>query len=145
METIDKNSLYYIFLEVIRLHHVRAHRLLEEINLYPGQPPLLFTLNKDNGKSQKELAEILRIKPSTINVMIKRMEKEGLIQRRHDKKDQRISRVYITDKGQKICKDANKMMQKIESEMFLNLTKEEKIILRRLFLEVKANLSALEN
>lgn len=145
METIDKNSLYYIFLEVIRLHHVRAHRLLEEINLYPGQPPLLFTLNKDNGKSQKELAEILRIKPSTINVMIKRMEKEGLIQRRHDKKDQRISRVYITDKGQKICKDANKMMQKIESEMFLNLTKEEKIILRRLFLEVKANLSELEN
>lgn len=141
LEIIDKNSLYYVFLEVLRLHHIKAHQMLEEIGLYPGQPPLLFILNKDDGKSQKQLAQMLHIKASTINVMIKRMEKEDLIQRRQDREDQRISRVYITEKGRKVCKKANMMMKKMEEEMFLNLTKEEKIILRRLLLEVKDNLS----
>ena len=140
LETIDKNSAYYIFLEILRLHHVMAHKLLEEIGLYPGQPPLLFLLNKEDGQSQKDLAMRLHIKASTINVMIKRMEKENLIQRRQDDEDKRISRVYITSKGRAICKKSNKMMEKIEEKMFSDLNSEEKIILRRLLLQVKNNL-----
>lgn len=145
LETIDRDSPYYIFLEILRLHHVMAHKLLEEIGLYPGQPPLLFLLNKIDGQSQKDLARKLHIKASTINVMIKRMEKENLIQRKQDDDDQRISRVYITDKGREICKKSNQMMKKMEEIMFLDLNLEEKIILRRLLLQVKDNLLVIED
>lgn len=145
MENIDRNSLYYVFLEILRLHHTRAHKLLEEIDLYPGQPPLLFLLNKEDGHSQKDLAKRLHIKASTINVMIRRMEKENLIQRRQDHEDQRISRVYITPKGRETCKKANKMMKKMEEDMFSDLNLEENIILRRLLLQVKENLSETED
>lgn len=141
METINRDSLYYTFLEILRLHHIKAHRRLEEIGLYPGQPPLLFILSKIEGQSQKELAKKLHIKASTINVMIRRMEKEGLIQRKKDEKDQRISRVYITDEGRKTCKQANEMMEKMEDDMFLNVSSDEKIIMEKLFLQIKNNLS----
>lgn len=140
MEVIDRDSLYYIFLEILRLHHYKAHKLLEEIGLYPGQPPLLFTLNKNSGQSQRELADKLHVKASTMNVMIKRMEKGGFIERRQDSEDGRISRVYITDLGREICKKSHIAMKEIEGEMFSNLTKDELIICRRLLLQVKNNL-----
>ena len=137
MGIIDKNSLYYIFLEILRVHHYQAHKSLEEIGLYPGQPPLLFILNKNQGKSQRELADMMHVKPSTMNVMIKRMEKGGLIERRQDTEDGRISRVYITDMGREVCKRSYLSMQQMEDKMFSGLTQDERVIFRILLLQVK--------
>lgn len=140
LEKVDRNSIYYVFLEILRLHHHKIYNSLEEIGLYPGQPPLLFILNKNDGKSQRELADMMHVKASTMNVMIKRMEKGGLIERKSDLEDGRISRVYITDLGRDVCKKSQSKMGKIEDEMFSNLTKEELVIFRRLFIQVKNNL-----
>lgn len=140
MEVLSKASLYYNFLEVIRFHYYRTHVLLEEIGVYPGQPPMLFILNQEDGQSQKELANKLKIKPSTITVMLKRMEKANLIVRKKDDKDQRISRVYLTEKGKKVCEDTIKVVKQIESECFKDFTEEEKETLKSLFLKMKNNL-----
>lgn len=140
MEILSKDSLYYIFLEVIRFHYYRTHVLLEEIGVYPGQPPMLFILNQEDGLSQKELANKLKIKPSTITVMLKRMEKANLIVRKKDDKDQRVSRVYLTEKGKKVCEDTIKVVKQIERECFKDFTEEEKETLKSLFLKMKNNI-----
>lgn len=140
MDIISKDSLYYLFLEINRLHYYRTHVLLDKIGVYHGQPPMLFILSNKDGLSQKELADILGIKPSTITVMLKRMEKGNLVVRKQDSEDQRISRVYITDEGLKLCKQAREVMNQIEEECFGNFTTEEAIILRRLFLQMKDNI-----
>lgn len=140
MSYYHEDSVYTVFLEILKLYHYRMHKLLEEINLYPGQPPLLFILNREDGQSQKELWEKLNIRPSTLTVMLNRMEKGNLVKRKQDLEDQRISRVYITDVGREKCKKAKKTMNKIEEEMFGNLTGDEKVILRRILLVVKDNL-----
>lgn len=141
MNKVDKDSLYYVFLEVLRLHYYRTHVLLEEVGVYPGQPPMLFILNEKDGQSQKELADKLQIKSSTITVMLKRMENSGLVTRRKDKLDQRITRVYITKKGKEICNEAIGVMNRVEEEMFRNITIEERIILRRLFMQIRENIN----
>lgn len=140
MDKVDKDSLYYIFLEILRLHHYRTHVLLDEIGVYPGQPPLLFIINKEGGQSQKELADRLKIKPATITVMLKRMEKANLVERKQDAEDQRISRVYITDEGEKICIKAMEVMKSLEKECFENFTLEEEVVLRRLLMQMRDNL-----
>ncbi|QQY78842.1 MarR family transcriptional regulator [Keratinibaculum paraultunense] len=140
MEILSKDSLYYNFLEVIRFHYYRTHVLLEEIGVYPGQPPMLFILNQEDGLSQKELANKLKIKPSTITVMLKRMEKANLIVRKKDDKDQRVSRVYLTEKGKKVCEDTIKVVKQIERECFKDFTEEEKETLKSLFLKMKNNI-----
>lgn len=140
MEILSKDSLYYIFLEVIRFHYYRTHVLLEEIGVYPGQPPMLFILNQEDGLSQKKLANKLKIKPSTITVMLKRMEKANLIVRKKDDKDQRVSRVYLTEKGKKVCEDTIKVVKQIERECFKDFTEEEKETLKSLFLKMKNNI-----
>lgn len=140
MEIIDKDSLYYVFLEIQRLHYYRSHILLDEIGMYHGQPPMLFILSKKNGQSQKELADRLNVKPSTITVMLSRMEKAGLVERRQDDEDQRVSRVYITEEGKNVCEKAKEVMKNLEEECFGNFTVEEKVILRRLLLQIRDNL-----
>lgn len=145
MEDIDKSSLYHIFLEILRLHHYRAHVLLDEIGVYPGQPPMLFLLNKKDGLSQKEIATKLGVKPSTITVMLKRMESGNLVVRKQDSEDNRISRVYITEEGREICKKAREKTKDINEECFGNFTVDEQVILRRLLMQIRDNLSNVNN
>ncbi|MFA5524076.1 MAG: MarR family transcriptional regulator [Tissierellales bacterium] len=140
MGNIDKDSLYYIYLEILRLHYYRTHVLLEEIGVYPGQPPLLSILNKEDGLSQTDIAGKLDVKASTLTVMLKRMEKTKLVERRQDTEDQRISRVYLTEEGREMCKKAMKIMDQLEEECFGNFTIEEKVLFRRLLMQMRDNL-----
>jgi len=136
----DPDSLQNIFYQVIRLHHQRSHMLLDKVGVYPGQPFLLFALYHSNGQSQKDLANKLNIKASTITIMVKRMEKGGLVERRQDLEDQRISRVYITEKGMEVCKEVEEIRKVIEAESFSNFTEEEQTILSKLLMKMRDNL-----
>lgn len=140
MKFYETDSLYYIFHQIIKLHFKRTFECLEHIGIYPGQPPMLGSLYKNDGQSQKELANKLSIKPATITVMINRMEKMELLERRQDIKDQRVSRVFLTEKGKKIWEKTSKVMEEINLECFDNFTEEEKILLRRLLMQVRENL-----
>jgi len=137
---LDSDSLYYLLLRVIRLHYHRSHTLLEEIGVYPGQPPLLYILHQKGGLSQTELANELKIKPSTITVMLNHMEKEELVKREKDPDDQRISRVYLTKKGKELFSELDKKINSISKECFANFNSEERIILRRLLKQIAENL-----
>ena len=136
----NRNSLYFTYLETLRLYHYRTQTLLDEIGIYKGQPPLLFLVSKREGRSQREIAEILRITPATLTVMIKRMEKADLLKRVQDPKDQRVLRVYLTEKGKDITEKAKGVMDEIEKDCFGNFTEEEKEILQGLLNKMKVNL-----
>lgn len=140
MKCFEEDSLYHVFYQVIGLNYRRSQMLLDKIGIYPGQPPMLFSLLHKDGQSQKELSDKLRVKPATITVMLKRMEKVGLVERRHDADDQRVSRVYITEQGKEACEELKKVMSIIHGECFDNFTEEEKILLRRLLMQVRDNL-----
>jgi len=141
MKHFDPDSLYHVFVRVIKLHYNRAHSLLEKIGLYPGQPFLLLALFHQDGQSQKELGEKLRVKASTITVMIRRLEKANIVERKQDEIDQRISRVYLTEKGKQVCEKVNENLFQVEQECFRNFTNEEKLLLRRLLMQMGDNLS----
>jgi len=140
MNCYNSDSVYNVFWEVIRLHYLKTHKILEKLNLYPGQPPLLFTILSNNGINQKELSQKLKIKPSTITIMLRRLEKSGLIKKEQDLRDQRISRVYITDKGRKICEEMKGTMKLIEDTLFNNFSEQEKENLKNLLKKIRENL-----
>ena len=60
----QRESVDFLLVQLCRLHHKRAHTLLEGIGLYRGQPPLLWTLWQEESMTQTELAERLRGQPS---------------------------------------------------------------------------------
>ena len=141
MKDLNADSPEFLLGQVIRLHHYRMHMLLSELGLYPGQPPILFMLWHQDGRSQKELAEKIGLKPATITVTLKRMEKAGLIERRTDSEDLRVTRVYLTEKAQKLQPQVKQIFIKLSNECFRGFTDEEKVIMRRLLMHVRDNLS----
>lgn len=140
MDACQAKSPYHIFHQVIGLHHYRTHQLLENQGVYPGQPPLLFALHKENGQSQRELSQKLGVQPATVTMMVKRMTKAGLIERKQDKEDQRVSRVYLTKEGEETRKRMAIIMGQIENECFGSLSEEEKETLKVLLCKMKENI-----
>lgn len=140
MDFCNIEGVYQSFIKVIKVHHQYLHTILEKVDLHPGQPPLLFTLYKNDGQSQREIAEKIHIKPATITVMLTRMEKSGLITRRQDAEDQRISRVYLTEKGRKKCEELKSIMVDLNEQCFGNFTEEEKEIFKSLLEKMAENI-----
>jgi DNA-binding MarR family transcriptional regulator len=134
------DSLDFLLAQICRLHHTRAHTLLEELGLYRGQPPMLFALWEQEGLTHSELAAQLHVTPATITKMLKRMEKTGFVERRPDAEDQRVSRVYLTDAGRAIRDRVEQVWRTLEEETFEGFNTEERDLLQRFFLQIHENL-----
>ncbi|HON72641.1 MAG TPA: winged helix DNA-binding protein, partial [bacterium] len=73
-------------------------------------------------------------------VTLGRMKKAGLLRRETDPRDMRVSRVYLTEKGRGLKKDIEEIDKMLEDECFAGFTFEEKILLRRFFIQIRDNL-----
>lgn len=140
MDTIDINSLGLLLSQIIRMHHTYAHRVFGELGLYRGQPPVLFTLWRQDGLTQKEISQKLKLRPATITDALKRMEKSGLVVRRQDPKDLRFSHVYLTEKGDKLQSEVEKAFKSFEKECFYGFTPEQEDMLKSFFMKIRDNL-----
>lgn len=140
-----EESLGFLFGEISRLHHSRAHSIFSEHGLHRGQHRILFILWHRDGVTQKELAEEINLAPATITDALQRMEKTGFIERRSDAEDQRVSRVYLTDKGRNLQMQVFNVFKFLEEESFKGFTIEEKVLLRRFFLQIRDNLRGMDS
>jgi len=134
-ETMD-----FILANICHLHHTRAHQLFEAIGLYRGQPGVLLALWEQEGFTQTELAERLKITPATVTKMLQRMEKAGFLLRKPDPQDQRVSRVYLTNAGSAIKSQVEAAWKTFDDETFTGFTPEERVMLRRFLLQIRQNL-----
>ena len=66
----------------------------------PAQTHVLLYLQQHGGRvPQHELAEFLRVKPSTVNGVLDRMEEKGLVRRSVSGSDARRRLITLTEKG----------------------------------------------
>ncbi|MBN1220410.1 MAG: MarR family transcriptional regulator [Anaerolineae bacterium] len=133
-------SIDFLLAQICKLHFTRAHVLFEEIGLYRGQPPVLRMLWEREGRTHSELAAQLNVQPATITKMIQRMERAGFVARRPDPRDERVSRVYLTEAGRNVQADVQRIWRTLEAETFAGLKKEELGMLRQFFERIRDNL-----
>lgn len=143
MNTVDTDSLGFLLSQIIRMHHTHAHRAFGELGLYRGQPPVLFTLWRQDGLTQKQISQKLKLRPATITDALKRMEKSGLIVRRQDTEDLRVLHVYLTERGKRLQSEVEKAFRGFENECFNGFAPDEEVLLKRFFLKIRDNLLKL--
>ncbi|MBL8157309.1 MAG: MarR family transcriptional regulator [Anaerolineae bacterium] len=134
-------TLGYLMTQICRGHRNRAQELLSELGLYTGQEILLMHLWEQDGRTQSELADLMCIQPATLTKSIDRMSQVGLIERRPDTEDGRVSRVYLRPEGRAMRESVEAVWRQVEAESFANLTTEERILLRRLLMQVNRNIN----
>jgi len=134
-------TISYLLAQVCKAHRGKGQELLSKLDLHLGQEMLLIHLWPKDGLTQSELADNLCISPATITKTLDRMSKAGLVERRTDSEDQRVSRVYLTNQGQLLQEPVEGVWQELEAQCLANLTLEEQILFRRLLLQVYENLT----
>ena len=134
------DTINHLISEIARFSFSQSHPILEKYGLYPGQPRLLLCLYHENGVSQGTLAEKLQVKASTITMAIKRLERGGLLRKACDTEDKRVCRIFLTDKGYSVCRELKLIHDSQEALYTENFRIEEKIILKRLLMQVRQNL-----
>ena len=88
------------FIAAARLHARLIGRLVDfGEGVHPGQFFCLRVIGGHDGTSQRELADELHVAPPSISRMLQSMERAGLVERRDDERDQRVTRVYLTEHG----------------------------------------------
>lgn len=122
----DDERLGHLLMQVSKLLRDRVHTRMEEIGLSRGQGFILFRLGHEDGLPQTELARQTMVRPATLTEALQRMETAGLVERKTDPADQRVSRVYLTPKGTEARVRAEAIWREIEAELCATLSPEER-------------------
>ncbi|MEV0773429.1 MULTISPECIES: MarR family winged helix-turn-helix transcriptional regulator [Nocardia] len=105
MEQIERlpmgrsDSLGYVINHLARLMEQALRDRIAEHGVVPGQFAQLLALYEEEGISQLQLCEKVRIDQSTMAHTLKRMERDGLVQRIADPRDGRRTLIYLTDRS----------------------------------------------
>ena len=136
-----QDYLGFQLLQVHKAHRARAEGALNKLGLHSGQEMLLLQLWIEEGMPQSQLAACMGVEPPTATKMLQRMEHAGLIERRTDPEDARISRVYLTERGRALEQPVLEVWKQLEAQTVANLSPTEQALLRRLLMQVSTNLS----
>lgn len=135
-----EETFSFLLAEICKAHRNFANEVLNEIGLHTGQEMILNVLWREEGLPQSQVADATSCAPPTTTKMLQRMESAGLIQRRSDAEDSRVSRVYLTERGRGMKQTVEDKWRELEDRTVANLSTEERILLRRLLLQVQDNL-----
>lgn len=139
-----QSSFLTLFMKVDRHFMTKCFGQMQELGIYPGQIPVLGLVAKKDGLSQRELAKILNIKPPTVNVSVQRLEKAGFLYKKPDEKDQRVTRIYLTEKGKEAKAKALERIHKNEAVMLEGFSEAEQCLLRRFLEQILANIEKIQ-
>lgn len=107
-----------------------GHYLYHRSGKNAGQGRILAILAERGSMTQRELQEILKIKPGSISEILAKLEEKGRILRKKDELDKRRSVLELTERGQEIVEIQKKEMS--EESLFDALEEAEQIELKRL-------------
>jgi DNA-binding MarR family transcriptional regulator len=138
---LQKLTLGHLLAKVSRFVGGRMRMKLDGIGLRHAQGMILFHLWRQDGIAQNVLAQALHITPPTATNTLQRMERDGWIERRRDAADQRIVRVYLTEKAGALHEEARTLFQELDRELTSVLTDKERGILRESLLKIHHYLS----
>lgn len=134
------DNLEVLLRQVCKVHTNKVNKVLDEVGLHIGQPMMLRSLYKKDGVPQSILAKELVITPATASAMVKRLEKGGYVVRKRDAKDERVSNVYLTDKGRNLSSELRDVKDKMDELVFDGFSEEERESMRNYLERIMDNL-----
>jgi DNA-binding MarR family transcriptional regulator len=78
---------------------------------------VLFRLREQEGLSQVDLADVLELQPISLVRLLDRLVEHGLLERRHDPKDRRANRLFLTARGRQLVDDLDSLRDAIATDV----------------------------
>lgn len=91
-----------VFQQLHAVMHLQKRLLLKTLSekgVHLGQAACIRALAHHDAMSQRDLAHAMHISEPTLSRMLQRLEEAGMVMRSPDERDQRVTRVSLTDKA----------------------------------------------
>src|SRR3954451_3135758 len=85
---------------------------------------VLFRLRQQEGLSQVDLAEVLELQPISLVRLLHRLVEQGLLERRHDPRDRRANRRFLTEAGRRLVDDLDSLRDAIAADVLHDIPDE---------------------
>lgn len=125
--------------------HANRQLMMRKVGQHGTHPAQMFCLAQiahHEGITQRDLAEMMQIARPTLTVMLQKMEKAGLIERRTDPDDQRFTRIYLAEKGHAVHEQAHEVIAGIVDDAIGKLSEHDQLELERLLGLLTENMAA---
>lgn len=129
-----------LVLSIAQKFQDEMERQCAALKLGTGARRVMYHLSLEEGVTQLSLVRATGLKAPTISLILQKMERDGLVNRRTDDLDMRMTRVTLTELG----RETNLILEKTENQMteIMNryITDEESEFVRKLLLKMHENL-----
>ncbi len=125
MPNEDSIQLYTALHRLGRQMHRFSHRPESGQGSYREQSRLLRLISGNDGAIQRDIAEEMDVRPSSMTEMLVKMEQLGYIIRKQDEKDQRVMHIYLTNEGKAAAEESVNTTGRLTKELFKSLSDEE--------------------
>jgi len=134
-------AAFRAFEHAVRLHRQFMKKRLSDSDVHPGQGVCLNILARHDGISQRALAEAMHVAPPTLSRMLRSMEGVGLVERRADDRDLRVTRVHLSDAGRALAEEVRGALADHVPVAMAALAPEERVELARLLDKLSASIA----
>jgi MarR family transcriptional regulator for hemolysin len=78
---------------------------------------VLYRLRQQEGLSQVDLAEVLELQPISLVRLLDRLVEHRLLERRHDPRDRRVNKLFLTPSGRQLVDDLDGLRDAIATDV----------------------------
>ena len=129
----DSPELFFVQLSRFQRLYGRAlGNRLDPYDVNPGYLSVLQVLWDGDGLIQKNLRALLGIEQATLSNTLKRMERDGLIERTPNPKDRRHHAITLTDKGHSVRKLVGDAIEDLRKTVNQGLTVNDRRYFKRI-------------
>ncbi|AJD32156.1 MULTISPECIES: MarR family winged helix-turn-helix transcriptional regulator [Clostridium] len=112
-------SVIYRHLQILLNHHLNSY------GIGSGQYIFLSAIYKNQGISQKELTNLIKIDRATTAKALKKLERNGYVNRIQDTKDKRYYKLYLTKKGIEFIPILNNILDDLTNMLNVGMSSEQ--------------------
>jgi DNA-binding MarR family transcriptional regulator len=145
MNTHANSSFAYQLHDAMRLFRKHFDRRAQRFGLTRAQWLVLKATHREEGLSQKELAEYIDMEPIAVGRVVDRLEQAGFIERRADPADRRRWRLYLTSKAHAVTDDMEIVAQELRVESLRGIDQADFDAFIRALTRIRENLGALDS
>ncbi len=124
--------VFQAYMQALNVHRLLIVRAMASEGAHPGQAFCLRILARSEGISQRDLAERMHLAAPTVTTMLQKMEKAGIVVRRSDEVDQRLTRVTLTDGGRRMAGDVRRVLARTIASVLEGMSEADRLEFERL-------------
>lgn len=124
-----KNDLTFVT-RILRAHILdRNAGLFDDHQIASGVVALLNLIGLNPGLTQKDISRLVVLKKPALTKAVNGMERDGLITRRKEGSDKRLTRLYLTEKGEEKLVHMKPDMARLQAKHVAVLSPAERAML----------------